>query len=304
MGVDASKHDAIVSAVPGKLPEAVAAVLSASAMEDVPSGESLTIAAAGMTWAARAWGSPDDDPVLLVHGIMSDAGVFWRLGPALAAAGHRVLAMDMPAHGETGPWRGRYALADTAADLAALIRSLDLDADTLSVLGHSWGGMVVAGLSIAGIRPRKLILLDPPYLEIDDLVALTQDPIERHCDSVEEARGRLNATHPEWSPGDVEAKARALTRFDAEAVHSILSRNGRWDSGLTLLAEPASSGVPIWYLRGEPQFGGLIPDHMLPQLAARVGDSHVLTIADGSHAPMRTHHPEATTLAILHALAG
>jgi pimeloyl-ACP methyl ester carboxylesterase len=157
-------------------------------------------------------GSPNDDPVLLVHGIMSDAGVFWRLGPALAAAGHRVLAMDMPAHGATGPWRGRYALAETAADLAALIRSLDLDADTLSVLGHSWGGMVVAGLPIAGIRPRKLILLDPPYLELDDLVALTQDPIERHCDSVEEARGRLNATQPEWAPGDVEAKARALTR--------------------------------------------------------------------------------------------
>ena len=304
MGVDAGKHDATVSAVPGSLPEAVAAVLSASGMEEVPSGDRLTIAAAGMTWAARAWGSPDDDPVLLVHGIMSDAGVFWRLGPALAAAGHRVLAVDMPAHGETGPWYGRYALADTAADLAALIRSLDLDPDTLSVLGHSWGGMVVAGLPIAGIRPRKLILLDPPYLEIDDLVALTHDPIERHYESVEEARGRLNATHPEWSLGDVEAKARALTRFDAEAVHSILTRNGRWDAGLTLLAEPASSGVPIWYLRGEPRLGGLIPDHMLPRLAARAGESHVLTIADGSHAPMRTHHPEATTLAILHALAG
>ena len=273
-------------------------------MEDVPSGEGLTIAAAGMTWAARAWGSPDEDPVLLVHGIMSDAGVFWRLGPALAAAGHRVVAIDMPAHGETGPWRGRYALADTAADLAALIRSLELDADTLSVLGHSWGGMVVAGLPLTGIRPRKLILLDPPYLEIGELVALTRDPIERHYDSVEEARGRLNATHPEWSPGDVEAKARALTRFDAEAVHSILSRNGRWDSGLTLLADPASSGVPIWYLRGEPRSGGLIPEHVLPQLVARVGDSHVLTIERGSHAPMRTRHPEATTLAILQALAG
>ena len=146
-----------MSAVPGNLPEAVAAVLCASAMEEVPSGESLTVAAAGMTWAARAWGSPKDDPVLLVHGTMSDAGVFWRLAPALAAAGHRVFAIDMPAHGETGPWRGRYAIADTAADLAALIRSLDIDADTVSVLGHSWGGMVVAGLSIAGIRPRNVL---------------------------------------------------------------------------------------------------------------------------------------------------
>ena len=89
MGVDAGKRaltHAIVSAVPGNLPEAVAAVLSASAMEEVPSGEELIIAAAGMTWAARAWGSPNDDPVLLVHGIMSDAGVFWRLGQVLAAA--------------------------------------------------------------------------------------------------------------------------------------------------------------------------------------------------------------------------
>jgi pimeloyl-ACP methyl ester carboxylesterase len=241
-----------VSAVPGNLPEAVAAVLCASAMEEVPSGESLTVAAAGMTWAARAWGSPKDDPVLLVHGIMSDAGVFWRLAPALAAAGHRVFAIDMPAHGETGPWRGRYAIADTAADLAALIRSLDLDADTLSVLGP-----------LVGRDGRRR-------------------PLDRR--------------HP--------TTQRALTRFDAEAVRSILSRNGGWDSGLTLLAEPAASGVPIWYLRGEPQFGGLIPDYVLPQLAARVGDSHVLTISDGSHAPMRTRHPEATTLAILHALAG
>ena len=195
----------------------------------------------------------------------------------------------MPAHGKTGPWRGRYALADTASDLAASIRSLDLDPDTLSVLGHSWGGMVVAGLSIAGIRSRKLILLDPPYLEIDDLAALTQDPIDATV-----TRSRRTGDAQRHASGVVARRCRGQSAcFDA-----LRRRSRPFDSqperAMGLRRDPARGARvlrrTIWYLRGEPRFGGLIPDHMLPQLAARVGDSHVLTIADGSHDPMRTHH--------------
>ena len=53
---------------------------------------------------------------------------------------------------------------------------MDLDSDELVmlvVLGHSWGGMVVAGLPASGTRPRTLVLLDPPYLDHHELVAMT-----------------------------------------------------------------------------------------------------------------------------------
>jgi hypothetical protein len=41
---------------------------------------------------------------------------------------------------------------------------------------------------------------------------------------------------------------------------------------------------------------------MVPAFAARIGASHVLTLAGAPHAPQRLF-PEATTLALLHALA-
>jgi pimeloyl-ACP methyl ester carboxylesterase len=55
-------------------------------------------------------------------------------------------------------------------------------------------------------------------------------------------------------------------------------------------------------IRGSPDSGCLVPDAALPAFRARVGRGHVITIAGAPHSPQRTH-PEATVLAILHALA-
>lgn len=293
-----------MSAAGEELPEAVAGALAASTIDQVSPGEAATVDAAGMRWATRSWGDPADPPLLLAHGIMSDGGVFWRLGPALAATGRHVIAMDLPGHGGTGPWHGRYALAETSADVAALVRALTLDLGKLVVMGHSWGAAVTAGLPAAGMRPRALILLDPPHLALDEMVAMTRDPVEHPYDTVAEARAILRAANPDWTDGDVEAKAQALTRFDPEAAGAILGRNGDWDAGLSLLAHPNAIGVPVWYLRGEPGSGGLIPDEVVPDLARRVGADHILTVAGASHSPMRSRHPEEVTVAILRALEG
>ena len=124
-------HDVLLSATRGDLPAAVGTALSASVLDEVPAGERATVDAAGMTWAMRSWGDAADPRLLMTHGIMSDGGVWWRLGPALGAAGWRVIAVDLPGHGGTGPWNGRYLRAETAADLAAFIRAADLDTDRL-----------------------------------------------------------------------------------------------------------------------------------------------------------------------------
>ena len=295
-------HDVLVNATSEELPAAVAAALSASRLEDAPPGETAIFEAAGMRWATRSWGNAEDPPLLAAHGIMSSGGVWWRLGPALAAAGWRVIAIDLPAHGGTGPWNGRFAPADTATDLIAFMQAADLDVDRLVALGHSWGAAVVASLPAAGLRPRALILLDPPYLALDGMVAMTRDPVEHRYDSVEEALANLQAANLGWTDGDLEAKALALTHFDPEAARAVLSRNGDWDAGLAALAHPNAAGVPTWILRGEPRSGCLIPDEVVPALAARVGADHVVTINNASHSPMRTRDPAAATLAILHAL--
>jgi hypothetical protein len=46
-----------------------------------------------------------------------------------------------------------------------------------------------------------------------------------------------------------------------------------------------------------------LPDAALQAFAARIGASHILTLAGAPHAPQRIF-PAATTLALLRALAG
>ena len=298
----ARDHDVLVSATDEDLPEPVARVLAKSTIDAVPPGEPAVVDAAGMRWVLRSWGALTDPPLLLAHGIMSDGGVYWRIGPALATAGWRVIAVDLPGHGGTGPWNGRYVLGETSGDLASLIGALDLDLSELVVMGHSWGAMVTAGLPAAGMRSGALVLIDPPQLALGEMLAMTRDPVEHPYDSIDEARRNLRVANPDWIEGDVEAKALALTRFDPNATNAILGRNGDWDAGHSSLAHPNAAGVPIWYLRGEPASGGLIPDDIVPDLAMRVGADHVLTIAGASHSPMRSRNPSSLVRAILEAL--
>jgi len=301
VAIDTGEQTRRVAATAADLPPAVAAVLAATRIADAPAGERGTVDADGISWATRSWGSATDPPLVLVHGVTSDSDTFWRLGPALAASGRHVVAVDLPGHGLTGGWRGRHRLAETAQDLAAFIRAAGLDVPGLAVLGHSWGGMVIANLPGAGLRPRTLILLDPPYLTLQRLYALTEAPSEQLYETVDEARARIRAENPTWSDGDVDAKALGLTRFSVEGVLAVLLQNGPWDAGVAALGDPAAAGVDAWYVRGEWHEGGLIPDHAVAKLAARVGADHVLTIEGGPHSPQRTH-PEATALAILTAL--
>jgi pimeloyl-ACP methyl ester carboxylesterase len=113
----------------------------------------------------------------------------------------------------------------------------------------------------------------------------------------------LAAANPTWPTRDVEAKADALIRLDVDAVLAILLENKDWDGGLADLSEPAADGLDIWLVRGDPAAGGYVPDAVLPGFAARIGDDHILTLAGAPHGPQRTH-PDATTAALLEALAG
>lgn len=279
------------------LPVAVALVLS-----DPPPGTARIVRTHDYEWHSLQWGQPSDPPVLLAHGVTSSSETFWRLGPCLAAGGRRVVAVDMPGHGQTGGWRGRHRWDETAADLAGFIRAGGLYRDDLAVIGHSWGAMAVAALPAAGLRPERLVLVDPPALSVAALVRLTEDPTERRYENVGDAIQAVRASGVDWSEGDIRAKAIALTQIDETAVRAIYLENGDYDAGMTALSDPAAVDIPTWVIRGDPSVGGLVADQHASALARRVGSDHVITIAGAGHSPQRSH-PEATILAILRALA-
>jgi len=273
----------------------------ADALASPPRAEEGTVDPKGRRWHFLAWGIATDPPLLLTHGVGSSARGWWRVGPALAATGRRVVALDMPGHGSAGPWDGRYRFVETAADVAGFIRNAGLARPELAIVGHSWGAVVAAHLPQAAIRPARLVLVDPPWLSLDQLEALTRDPSERHYDSLDEARSAVRAVNPDWSDGDVMAKAHALTEFDPECVRAVLLENGAYDAGMSALRHPDARGIPVWLIRGESSAGGLIPDQALSTIRTRVEPNRTITIVGGPHSPHRTH-PEATVLAILSAL--
>jgi pimeloyl-ACP methyl ester carboxylesterase len=263
----------------------------------------MTTPAAGIPFSSIVWGDPASRPLVLIHGVTASARIWWRIGPALAAAGRRVVAVDLPGHGETGHWQGHHRFRDNAADVAAWIRAAGLDVPSLQVVGHSWGALTAAALPLAGIRPATLVLLDPPAIPHAVISQMASDPSEQPYPNRETALRALAAANPTWPPLDVAAKAEALAQLDVAAARAVLLDNGDWDGGLADLSDPAAAGIPIWVVRGDPDAGGLLPDAALQAFAARIGASHILTLAGAPHAPQRIF-PAATTLALLRALAG
>jgi pimeloyl-ACP methyl ester carboxylesterase len=285
-----------LTATAADLPPGVAAALA-----DPPAGAAADVDVDGTTWPTLSWGDVGAPPLLLVHGVTSNAAIWWRTGPALAASGRHVIAVDMPGHGRSPLRDVSHRFIDTAASLAACIRAAAIDVPRLAIVGHSWGGMVTAHLPMAGVRPPTLVLLDPPVLTLGRLEALTQQPTERDYPTLEQATAAVRAANPSWLDGDVAAKAQALTEFTPRLVLDVLLQNGDWDGGMAALRDERAAGIPVWLIRGDWDAGGFIPDFKVPEIEAQLGADHVITIAGGPHSPQRTH-PEATVLAILRAL--
>ena len=280
-----------------------AAVLAALDDPTPDPGIRTTTLAAGIPFSALEWGDPADRPLVLIHGVTASARIWWRIGPALAAGGRRVVAVDLPGHGLTGHWQGHHRFRDNAADVAAWMRASGLDVPAVQVVGHSWGAMTAAALPWAGVRPATLVLLDPPAIPHAAIATMANDPSEQAYPDLDAAIAGVTAANPVWPPGDVRAKAEALVQLDVAAARAVVLDNGDWDGGLADLADPAAAGIDTWLVRGDPAAGGLVPDAAVRVFVARLGRDHVLTIEGAPHAPQRTH-PGETTAALLAALGG
>jgi pimeloyl-ACP methyl ester carboxylesterase len=263
-------------------------------------GVRATVLAADIPFSTLNWGDPDGRPLLLTHGVTASAAGWWRVGPALAATGRRVVAVDLPGHGLTGHWVGHGRFSETAADLVAFIRAAGLDRADLQIVAHSWGAMVATNLLAAGLRPSRLVLLDPPTLPLTDIVREATEAAARLPASPEAARAAALAANPVLAKGDLDAIELAAAT-DLEAARQILFENGDWDSGLAALSDPAAAGLDVRVVRADPATGGHMPDSVAAVFASRYGADHVTTIVGAPHSPQGTH-PDELNAALRQAL--
>ncbi len=103
----------------------------------------------------ESWGDAGS-AVVLVPGFAESSYVFDALGPILAAAHHRVFALDVRGYGYTER-RGPYTLASDTRQLADFLRVLHLrrtDGVSTVVVGHSSGAAIAGDLALT--RPTDV----------------------------------------------------------------------------------------------------------------------------------------------------
>jgi pimeloyl-ACP methyl ester carboxylesterase len=169
-------------------------------------------------------------PVILLHGLFSDAGTNWiRFGHAteIAGRGLRVIMPDLRGHGASARPHdpAAYPPDVLATDGLALIAHLGLEDYDLG--GYSLGARTAVRMVALGARPRRLVIAGMGLEGLRDTGARSE-----HFKSILNGLGSHARGSPEWmaeaflktTGGDPEALLPLLDSFvdtDEEMLRSI-----------------------------------------------------------------------------------
>jgi pimeloyl-ACP methyl ester carboxylesterase len=114
--------------------------------------------------AYRAWGDRGGGGIVLVHGGAAHARWWDHIAPLLTA-GHRVVALDLSGHGDSGR-REHYSLDLWAREVLAVAADAGFAAPPV-VIGHSMGGFVtLRAASLYGAQLAGAVAIDSPVRDI------------------------------------------------------------------------------------------------------------------------------------------
>lgn len=197
-----------------------------------------------MRLAVRRWPDrldPATPTTLLVHGVTASSRTWWRIGPAVAAAGWQVLAVDLRCHGASGcaDLTGARDLAwDVAETLEAELGSFAVDV----AWGHSLGARTIMQLlNEVPDAARRLVLEDPP----GNITPRRSASIDGWRREVDQARSDPAASAAEqrrlfsWDPRDVAENVTSLAECRIEAII------GAFDLGAREVAPDLAPGIAV-----------------------------------------------------------
>jgi pimeloyl-ACP methyl ester carboxylesterase len=118
-----------------------------------PYQSSRMVDVGGVNIAVTDNGPEDGEPVVLIHGFPDSARLWRHQIPALAEAGHRVVAPDLRGFGRSDrPEQvADYSMTLIAADVTAILDELGIE--VAHIVGHDWGAALA--WYMAETRPER-----------------------------------------------------------------------------------------------------------------------------------------------------
>jgi pimeloyl-ACP methyl ester carboxylesterase len=222
-----------------------------------------------IVYSAAGAGEP---ALLFIHGGLADR-TFYDAQIKAFAGHHRVIALDLPGHGESGTNRKKWGLPEFGADVKAVV-----DAENpkrVIIMGNSLGGPVA--IEAALLLPDRAIGVVGIDTFQDLGGTITEDEAKQNAEQFRDnfSGGLKNMVqalfYPDADPAIVADAERRMARTSAEIVYPMLLSMGGYDSG----ASARRLKIPIRTINGDlyptdveaarrvkPDFDAIIMKHM------------------------------------------
>ena len=171
-------------------------------------------------------------PVLLVHGLASNAHLWDGVARRLAAAGHRVVAVDQRGHGRSSKPNTGFEFATLTNDLRAVIHHYGWSTGAAPfAAGQSWGANVV--LELAARHPETVsgvAFVDGGTRDLCDSfadwptcqAALAPPMLEGM--SLERFESMIRSSHPDWPEEGIQGTLANMEVLADGTIRPWLSR--------------------------------------------------------------------------------
>ena len=229
----------------------------------------------GVTLRTVRWGNPAEAsnvPLVLIHGLASNA-LLWE-GAALefAALGHAVVAVDLRGHGLSEKPDDGYDMQTVTNDVAGVLRVLASQGyERPVVAGQSWGGNVVVELAHAFPELiRGVVAVDGGFLELQEHFPQWEEcsvalrPPNLLGTPASRMRGYMESAHADWPKTGIDGSMANFEQLPDGTIRPWLTLErhlmvlrGLWEHKPTHIYEDIS--VPVMFVPAEGP-GGVFSD--------------------------------------------
>ena len=276
--------------------------------DGLPTSE-LIATGTGVRLRVVKWGDPETHsgkPIVLVHGLASNAMLWEGTALAFVALGHPVVAVDLRGHGQSEKPDDGYDMQTVTFDLAKLLEVLAVRGYVRPVVcGQSWGGNVV--IELAHRYPqlvRGVVAVDGGFLELQnhfpewEACSIALRPPNLLGTSAKNMREYMQRAHSDWPQTGIDGAMANMEHLPDGTVRPWLTLDrhlkvlrGLWEHKPTHLYSDIK--VPVLFVPAEGP-GGVFAEtkrHAVEQALSMVPVVRVEWFSPADH-DLHAQHPE------------